>query len=285
VRLEFVNHASVVLEHGGVRLLCDPWIEGTAFNDGRAMLDRAVRQCRALDARWLVPFASFVWLCHEENDYMNSGVVRVDEVARAVSRETATTPVVLYPGDLWNAGEPHDDASALARYDEDYASIPERARSAVRSTDFDDLLELSERFRSRINGTLRPLHLRLRMARSNAGHQRHAHRGPRGRLRAMLALLLLRPRPARIWIRDLGRSATFDLRHGLRPARRREADCDVALASDSLAYAFRFLWGGLSLQINGRFEELRPEGRLPLFEALWTADALNLSAGAEARPL
>ena len=38
MKLEFVNHASYVLESGGVRLLCDPWLEGTAFNDGWALL-------------------------------------------------------------------------------------------------------------------------------------------------------------------------------------------------------------------------------------------------------
>jgi UDP-MurNAc hydroxylase len=36
--IEWVNHASFVTSVGGVRLLCDPWIEGTAFKDGWALL-------------------------------------------------------------------------------------------------------------------------------------------------------------------------------------------------------------------------------------------------------
>ena len=38
VRLEFVNHASYVLDASkqGVRLLTDPWMEGNAFNNGWA---------------------------------------------------------------------------------------------------------------------------------------------------------------------------------------------------------------------------------------------------------
>jgi len=51
---------------------------------GRTMLARTVLQCRELEARWLLPFASFVWFCHEENHYMNSAVVGVDEVAETV---------------------------------------------------------------------------------------------------------------------------------------------------------------------------------------------------------
>jgi UDP-MurNAc hydroxylase len=36
--IEWVNHASFVTTIGGVRLLCDPWLEGTAFKDGWALL-------------------------------------------------------------------------------------------------------------------------------------------------------------------------------------------------------------------------------------------------------
>lgn len=34
MRIEWVNHASFVLDHGGVRLISDPWISGTAFDHG-----------------------------------------------------------------------------------------------------------------------------------------------------------------------------------------------------------------------------------------------------------
>jgi len=252
---------------------------------GRLQLERTVRQCRELAARWLVPFASFVWFCHEENHYMNSGVVRVDEVARTVAGETDTTPVVLYPGDVWDVGRPHDDAEALRRYAADYDSIPRRERVAARTVAWDDLEGLSRRFCARLNGSVGRLHLRLRLARMNAAYQRRRRPGLAGRLRAAGALLGLRPRPARVWIEDLGRAASFDLRHGLAAAPWTREQCDVALASDSLAYAFRFLWGGAALQINGRFHELRPEGRVPLFDALWMADGMNRGPGAEARPL
>jgi hypothetical protein len=252
---------------------------------GRTMLARTVMQCRELGARWLVPFASFVWFCHEENDYMNSGVVRVDEVADAVARETDTTPVVLYPGDSWEIGREHSNAEALDRYRADYRSLETRERCHVRSVELSELQELSRRFVARIDDGVPGWRLKLRLARMNARYQRQAHPGASGRLRAAVALAMLRPRPARVWIRDLERSALFDVRRGLVPASLAREDCDVTVSSDSLAYAFRFLWGGLSLQINGRFREHHPEGRLPLFDALWIADDLNRASGAEARPI
>lgn len=36
--VRWVNHASFVLAAGGVNLICDPWLQGTAFNDGWRLL-------------------------------------------------------------------------------------------------------------------------------------------------------------------------------------------------------------------------------------------------------
>ena len=36
--IEFVNHASFVLEFAGRRIIQDPWLFGTAFNDGWSLL-------------------------------------------------------------------------------------------------------------------------------------------------------------------------------------------------------------------------------------------------------
>lgn len=252
---------------------------------GRTILERTVLQCRAFEARWLLPFASFVWFCHEENHFLNSAVVTVDEVARRVGQETDTEPLVLYPGDVWEVEQPHANEAALALWADEYASIPTRERQVAKPVALAELTALSQRFCGRLNGAIRPLRLRLRLARMNARYQRRAHPGLRGRLRAILALITLQPRPARIWIDDLDTAAVFDLRSGLVPAALPRERCDLTLSSDSLAYAFRFLWGGSSLHINGRFHEHHPEGRTPLFGALWMADSLNLAEGAEARPI
>lgn len=37
-RLLWVNHASYVLRHNGIRLITDPWLDGLAFNRGRSLL-------------------------------------------------------------------------------------------------------------------------------------------------------------------------------------------------------------------------------------------------------
>ena len=37
-RIRFLNHSCIVLESPATRILCDPWFEGTAFNDGWRLL-------------------------------------------------------------------------------------------------------------------------------------------------------------------------------------------------------------------------------------------------------
>lgn len=40
MRMTWVNHASFVIEHEQVRLICDPWIDGRVFDNGWALLSR-----------------------------------------------------------------------------------------------------------------------------------------------------------------------------------------------------------------------------------------------------
>ncbi|TFG96372.1 MAG: MBL fold metallo-hydrolase, partial [Myxococcales bacterium] len=78
----------------------------------KRMLERLVVHARGLDARWTLPFASFVWFCHEENAYLNRFHNRVEIAATALRERTHSAPVVLYPGDRWELDAAHDPASA-----------------------------------------------------------------------------------------------------------------------------------------------------------------------------
>ena len=119
--------------------------------------------------------------------------------------------------------------------------------------------------------------MRLRLTSKHLRHRRDA--APRPTLRDRLALvgilLFQRVSPSTVHVWDLGRSYLFDLDRGLRPCALPKEECDVWLGSDSLHYCFKFLWGGDTLQINGRFHEVRPESRLNLFEDFWMAKGLN----------
>jgi UDP-MurNAc hydroxylase len=253
----------------------------------QAMLDRVVRKTRALNAQHVVPFASFVWFCHEENAYMNSAIRPVSDAAKIIEAETEAQPVVLYPGDAWTIGETINNDSAIARYATDLESLATRQPETSESVSISDLQQTAERFGAAVRRQRSPLRLRINAARLNAVHQHrlHAKNPLRGRLAALRAFLLMQMRPARVWLTDHGVSLDYSLMRGLETASHDRDDCDIELSSAALMFAFKFLWGGESLQINARFREIYPDGRIPLFEYLWVACAMNRESGAQARPL
>lgn len=70
VFLTWVNHASVVVESQGVRLITDPWLEGTVFNAGWSLLSPT--RLRYED------FANIthIWFSHEHPDHFTPPVLR-----------------------------------------------------------------------------------------------------------------------------------------------------------------------------------------------------------------
>lgn len=218
---------------------------------GQQKLERIRLQARILKPRFVIPFASFVWFCHEENLYMNDEAVRVDVAADFVRRETAASPVVLYPGDTWQLCEPHDNGAAIGRYLKDY----ERVR-------------LSEPLTRSAPVPLSEL-------------EQHAARFA-GQLAESRSSWLSRfAEPARIYVTDHGLSLEFSL-NGLHRRERPRAECDLALSSAALDYAFRFLWGGDTLNVNGRFA--CPSGGRPQRFMLYAGMASQINRG-EATPL
>lgn len=253
----------------------------------QAMLDRIVRQTNRLRAKHVVPFASFVWFCHEENNYMNEALRPVSDAATVIESRTEAQPVVLYPGDVWSMGDSINNSSAIARYVADLETLPARPRETSDAASIAELQQAADRFSAAVRQQRSSFRLRINAARLNAAHQHRLHnRSPlRVRLSALKAVLLMQVRPARIWLTDHQTSLDYSLLGGLQPSDRHRDDCDIEMSSGALMFSFKFLWGGESLQINGRFREIYPDGRYPLFEYLWVACALNQEAGAVARPL
>ncbi len=251
----------------------------------QAMLDRAAMQTRVFSADYLIPFASFIWFCHEENDYMNQALPDPQKTYDFFVANTDATPVVMYPGDTWDVGQAFDSQPAIERYTADVSSLSSRPRVSTETVPIDTLIEMAKPFIAAVRAEYSPLRFRLRELKMNVRHLRHAKRGIAPWLRALPYLARLQVLPSRLWLTDLQQSVDFSVSTGLEPSDRKRKDCDVELSSGALRSAFRFLWGGETLQINGRFNEIYPEGRLPFFEYLWIACALNREAGATARPL
>ncbi len=216
------------------------------------ILQRMALQVDILQPRFVIPFASFVRFCHEENAYLNEGMNTIRGAAEFLNRESDATVVVLYPGDTWEIGAPHDNRKAIESYESDAVAPFTPLRS-----DVVPLRELKD------------------LAASYVQQLRDHH--SRASLRILRTGGLLRP--AHIYLTDHERAVALTLEGGLRASARTADNCDVALSSSALAYCFRHMWGGNTLLVNGRYTT-PPGGNFEHFRRyLLLADLVNHGKG------
>jgi len=65
MKLEWVNHASYIIEHKDFKLLVDPWIEGSAFNNGWDLISKTKQTHEKLSN------ANYIWISHEHPDHFS----------------------------------------------------------------------------------------------------------------------------------------------------------------------------------------------------------------------
>ena len=70
MKIKWVNHASFVLEFEGVKLISDPWLEGTAFNDGWALLSPTRFSYEEFKN------ITHIWFSHEHPDHFAPNVLK-----------------------------------------------------------------------------------------------------------------------------------------------------------------------------------------------------------------
>ena len=63
MKIEFVNHASVIYHHKRISLISDPWIEGAVFNNGWNLL--APTKFKYPDFEKI----THIWFSHEHPDH------------------------------------------------------------------------------------------------------------------------------------------------------------------------------------------------------------------------
>jgi hypothetical protein len=200
--------------------------------------------------RHFVPFASYIFFCHDENFFMNRHVNRVGDTYRFLATERGQDTVVLYPGDQWKVGTPHDSTKAIACYESDFAAALASVPVASKSSDLPTLSEMMSK-------------LIAKCVKNNNS-------------------LLLNAIPSSVVrLSDLGIDVEISFRRGLRPVTGKLPD--IVTSSNNLFYCLTTDWGGDTLKINGRFSVL--EGglanrffqifRVPQYNSY--GDSLNIS--------
>jgi UDP-MurNAc hydroxylase len=194
-------------------------------------IDQMRQQIAAFRPSAVVPFASFVWFCRADNFHLNAHANRIEDVLAELGSDTNL--IVLYPGDLYRLGDPHENALAVSRYSEDWAQCVEPLALHEAPTSMAELLELSEK------------------------EQR--------RLRAANWLWLLTPlawlhvlRPVSIFLDDLTQGLSYSMMGGVGSTTVPLEECDLVMTSSSFALMLRTGFGYGTLSVNGRLLERTP---------------------------
>ena len=192
--------------------------------------DTLTAQVRALHPSFALPFASMIYFSNVENAYLNDAM-NTPRVAADTLAAAGATPAVLYPGDAWEIGTPHDNAAALSRYDQRYAEL---AQLPLRGTG--DSVATDQ-----LQAAFATYHARLFAQNS----------------RWLVKLLSKAPkldafRPLAIRLYDIDTLVSFSQFDGITVLA--EGKPDVTMHSSSLLFLLKNDFGYDTLTVNGRFE-------------------------------
>lgn len=192
-------------------------------------LNRIRLQSEAFRAKFVVPFASFVYFSHVENDYMNGDINTPETAVDYIARHCEAVPVLLRPNDEWDGRTAQSNGDAVAYWARKYAAAlagPKQQPGA--SVPVAALATKAEAMMARVRAQNNYLLIRL-----------------------MQGLRIVRP--AAFLLTDLGSAVTFDWARGLRPLAAVPPDA-IQLHSSSLAFILDNDFGVDTVNVNARFE-------------------------------
>ncbi|MGB0525677.1 MAG: MBL fold metallo-hydrolase, partial [Flammeovirgaceae bacterium] len=202
-------------------------------------------QLELLQPRYVIPFASYVWFCHEDNFYMNEGVNRISSIYEYISSLNIAKPVVLYPDDTWAYNTAIDSKIAIERYEQAFEAIIQAPQlTSPSSIPLEDLKAVSEDFKEKSLKLNNP-----------------------GKLKSLPACVF--------YVTDYDYALSFSFSEGLQRQAHAYEQCDVALSSQALWYCLKFLWGWDTLLVAGIFQK-PPQGNFQHYmEYEWVAKLNN----------
>jgi UDP-MurNAc hydroxylase len=186
-------------------------------------------QCDVFEPTVVIPIASFIYFCHQENFYLNDRVNTAARTEKFIRDNTKATPVVLYNGDEYTFGQEWNSDRAIAQYRQDFESIelsPERL-AQNNPVPFETLKASADAFVDNLNKT-----------------------------NNLIVKSILKDTKIHLW--DYDKTYSFSRKGSLEEKQYAPEECDVALSSESFAYCLKFPYGLDTTQINGRMQ--KPKG-------------------------
>ncbi|MFM7682851.1 MAG: MBL fold metallo-hydrolase [Bacteroidota bacterium] len=188
-------------------------------------LEEIGRNIDVFKPKYTVPFASYVWFCAESNFHMNHCVNSIDDVYKFLSNKE-TTPIVLYPGDIWYINGLSDSQQAIEKYVIDHKEkLESRNLTSFELIEYEDLKKSAETFK-----------------------QRHLKMNDNRKLKSYA--------PFFAYLTDWNEAISFSYSMGLkREPKTAKSQTDIAINSQNLKYCFDHDWGWSTIMVAGTFEK------------------------------
>lgn len=202
-------------------------------------LDQIKSQIQFFKPKITIPFASYIYFCHEENKYMNDEITNIEKV-RDVIKENNSKPIFLYPGSIYEINDNKNIfESDFLKYKKDFLNINSKEFIKTKIINFEELKLNSKNYLKKIknkNGSLIMYTLCVISLLSNFFFKKDYFGFSN----------------TEIHLSDINKYVEFNWINGLREINEDKFDYDVQISSESLNYIFLYDWGIGSLMINGR---------------------------------
>lgn len=174
---------------------------------------------------YILPFASFVYFSHEENFYLNSNSIKIDDFVDYFSEENI---VVMKPGDQWDISEKWTDNSKNINFWKN--SFNNIDKTLLTKTKTASMEQLEQSF----------LNMKQKIHEKND--------------MSAFAAEVSDLHPCKIFLTDLAIAFSFDILSDFKKIPSVREECDISMSSESLLNVMKNSWGFGTLMINGRFQ-------------------------------
>ncbi|MFM7023852.1 MAG: MBL fold metallo-hydrolase [Flavobacteriales bacterium] len=204
------------------------------------------KQIKVFRPEYLIPMASYVYFCHEENFYMNDAINKVGDVFDFVKNKQVL-PVVMFPGDEWIIGQSYNSEPSLKKWAGCYASIGSKSLVKTNSVAFPALEEQYIVFRKNLFAKITYIPL----------------------LNVFKVL-----KPVTIFLTDINVNCVLDL--GSKTLKQISgSNCDIQMTSEVLMFCLKFDYGFNTTAVNGRFHLKMPDAQQKMNVYISLCDAAN----------
>ena len=192
-------------------------------------LRRIKMQADILKPSFIVPFASMVRFCHEENSYMNDSINTPTDTINFIVNETQSTPYMMIPYEEWDGEISKDNSSALLFWDNAYKNALMRPLIGLKEKfSFEDIKDAHDKMITRVKDRNNFLLIKL--------------------------LSFIKVIPDQVFrVTDLDLFIKFSWSDNLKLLKNETPQNFIEIASDSIYFLFSNDFGIDTLNVNARF--------------------------------